>query len=224
MTCEHPALSPVIGITRHGRNGSCEEATHPRAHPNENAGVNSIGGTPGTKPPPLPAPTWAEARHSSRPEVLCMAHGVYETGAITAQNTLGTQAVELLSPNLVVARITPVLDNIGADAVKTGMPGAAPIIERVADVLRRSEVRQPVVDPVMVVNGGQARRPAARCRHGERPARGAVAAGPGHHAALPDASVLLGGRCRTRRICASRHGTRLPLLALRAAEGRTPLR
>lgn len=86
-----------------------------------------------------------------------MAHGVYGASAITAitaQNTLGVQAVELLSPDLVAAQITSVLDDIGADAVKTGMLGAAPIIERVADVLRRYEVRQLVVDPVMVAKSG----------------------------------------------------------------------
>ncbi len=86
-----------------------------------------------------------------------MAHGVYGASAITgitAQNTLGVQAVELLSPDLVAAQITSVLDDIGADALKTGMLGAAPIIERVADTLRRYAVRRLVVDPVMVAKSG----------------------------------------------------------------------
>ena len=83
--------------------------------------------------------------------------GVYGTSvltAVTAQNTLGVQAVELLSPALVSAQITSVLDDIGADAVKTGMLGSAAIIEIVAEMLQRYGVQQLIVDPVMVSTSG----------------------------------------------------------------------
>ena len=75
--------------------------------------------------------------------------------AITVQNTLGVQAVELLAPELVAAQMRAVLDDIGADIVKLGMLGNAAIIAAVADVLEAA--RLPVVlDPVMVAKGGAA--------------------------------------------------------------------
>jgi len=87
------------------------------------------------------------------------AHGVYGASAITAitaQNTLGVQAVALLDPALVGAQIAAVLGDIGADAVKTGMLGSSAIIAAAAEQLRRFGVRRLVVDPVMVAKGGAA--------------------------------------------------------------------
>ncbi len=49
--------------------------------------------------------------------------------AVTVQNTLGVQAVHELPPDLVVAQMRAVLDDIGADAIKTGMLPNAAIIE-----------------------------------------------------------------------------------------------
>jgi hydroxymethylpyrimidine/phosphomethylpyrimidine kinase len=86
-----------------------------------------------------------------------MAHGVYGASAITgvtAQNTLGVRAVELLPPAMVAAQIAAVLEDIGADAVKTGMLGSAAIIATVADSLERFGVGQLVVDPVMIAKSG----------------------------------------------------------------------
>lgn len=86
-----------------------------------------------------------------------MAHGVYGMSvitAVTAQNTVGVRAVELLSPALVSAQIEAVLEDIGADAVKTGMLGTAPIIEATAGGLRRCGIERLVVDPVMVAKSG----------------------------------------------------------------------
>lgn len=86
-----------------------------------------------------------------------MAHGVYGASAITAitaQNTRGVQAVELLAPTLVEAQIEAVLADIGADAVKTGMLGSAAIIAAVVATLRRYAVQRLVVDPVMVAKSG----------------------------------------------------------------------
>jgi hydroxymethylpyrimidine/phosphomethylpyrimidine kinase len=86
-----------------------------------------------------------------------MAHGVYGASvitAITAQNTQGVRAVELLSPALVAAQIEMVLNDIGADAVKSGMLGSAEIIETVAEKLEQYDVTQLVVDPVMVAKSG----------------------------------------------------------------------
>lgn len=75
--------------------------------------------------------------------------------AITAQNTLGVTAVEVLSSDMVLAQIDACLDDIGADAVKIGMLGSARIAEAVAD--RLETLRVPVVfDPVMVATSGAA--------------------------------------------------------------------
>ena len=76
--------------------------------------------------------------------------------AITAQNTLGVRAVHALPPDLVQAQIEAVLDDIGADAIKTGMLGDAATVRRVAACVVASAGSIPlVVDPVMVAKGGQ---------------------------------------------------------------------
>lgn len=86
------------------------------------------------------------------------ARGVYSTvaiTAITAQNTVGVQAVELLRPEIVAAQIASVMDDIGIDAVKIGMLGDAAIADAVADAL--AGFAGPVVlDPVMVAKSGDA--------------------------------------------------------------------
>jgi hydroxymethylpyrimidine/phosphomethylpyrimidine kinase len=75
--------------------------------------------------------------------------------AITAQNTVGIAAIEVLSPALVIAQIDAVLGDIGADAIKIGMIGSAAIAEAVADRLALPDARVPVVfDPVMAASSG----------------------------------------------------------------------
>lgn len=84
--------------------------------------------------------------------------GVYGTSvvtAITAQNTTGvTRVLETPAP-LVAAQIDAVLDDIGADAVKTGMLANARIIRTVADKIRQHGIQHLVVDPVMIAKGGR---------------------------------------------------------------------
>jgi len=75
--------------------------------------------------------------------------------AITAQNTLGVSAVEVLSPEMVLAQIDACLSDIGVDAVKIGMLGSAAIANAVAD--RLEDLTVPVVfDPVMIATSGAA--------------------------------------------------------------------
>ena len=74
--------------------------------------------------------------------------------AVTAQNSLGVQAVENLPPAFVAEQLDSVLDDFGADAVKCGMLSTAPIIEAVAEVLRQRPIVNLVVDPVMVAKSG----------------------------------------------------------------------
>jgi len=73
--------------------------------------------------------------------------------AVTAQNTLGVQAVETHSADFVAAQIASCLSDIGADAVKIGMLGSAEIARAVADQL--NGFGGPIVfDPVMIATSG----------------------------------------------------------------------
>ncbi len=83
--------------------------------------------------------------------------GVYGTSvltAITAQNTVAVIAVHEVPTDIIAAQIAAVMDDIGADAVKTGMLSSRAIVELVAAELKRRRVRQLVVDPVMVSKSG----------------------------------------------------------------------
>jgi hydroxymethylpyrimidine/phosphomethylpyrimidine kinase len=83
----------------------------------------------------------------------CGAHGMTAIVVLTAQNTLGVSAVAELPPDFVRAQIDAVLDDIGADAAKTGMLFSAAAIEAVAGALAPRRLPL-VVDPVMVASSG----------------------------------------------------------------------
>jgi hydroxymethylpyrimidine/phosphomethylpyrimidine kinase len=73
--------------------------------------------------------------------------------ALTAQNTLGVQAVHPVPTDMVIAQIDSVLSDIGADTIKIGMIGSAETANAVAD--RLAGVGLPIVfDPVMVATSG----------------------------------------------------------------------
>lgn len=75
--------------------------------------------------------------------------------ALTAQNTLGVDAIENVSPDFIVRQMELVLDDIGADAIKTGMLPTAAAIDAVCDVIETWAQEVPlVVDPVMIAKGG----------------------------------------------------------------------
>lgn len=79
--------------------------------------------------------------------------GVFGTTAVTAitvQNTIGVRGVEVMKPEFVIAQVEAVLDDIGADAVKTGMLANAAIVAAVAETAKRRELPNLVVDPVMI--------------------------------------------------------------------------
>jgi hydroxymethylpyrimidine/phosphomethylpyrimidine kinase len=84
------------------------------------------------------------------------AYGESVLTAITAQNTLGVTAVFELPTDIVFAQIDAVMADIPPDVVKTGMIASIDIIDAVAERLRHYELRQLIVDPVMVAKGGQA--------------------------------------------------------------------
>ncbi|HEY4636503.1 MAG TPA: bifunctional hydroxymethylpyrimidine kinase/phosphomethylpyrimidine kinase, partial [Rhodospirillales bacterium] len=75
--------------------------------------------------------------------------------ALTAQNTKGVTAVHAAPPEFVAEQVRVTLEDLGADAVKTGMLADAAIIAAVADALDRLAAGIPwVIDPVMVAKGG----------------------------------------------------------------------
>ena len=80
-------------------------------------------------------------------------HGMSAIVALTAQNTTGVTAVHEVPPDFVRAQLEAVFDDLGVDAVKTGMLFSAPLIETVADFLAEHPVPL-VVDPVMVASSG----------------------------------------------------------------------
>jgi len=80
-------------------------------------------------------------------------HAMTAITAITAQNTLGVQAVHPIPVDIVVAQMRSVIEDIGVDAVKIGMIGSADTAHAVADLLEQLDV--PIVfDPVMVSTSG----------------------------------------------------------------------
>ncbi len=80
--------------------------------------------------------------------------GAVAVTAVTAQNTLGVQVVETLTPLIVRAQIASVVSDLGADAAKTGMLGSAEVVEIVVSTLAQLGVGPLVVDPVMVATTG----------------------------------------------------------------------
>jgi hydroxymethylpyrimidine/phosphomethylpyrimidine kinase len=82
-------------------------------------------------------------------------HAMTAITAVTAQNTLGVQAVHAIPTEMVLAQIESVLDDLGADAIKIGMIGSPETAEAVAARLEGLDL--PIVfDPVMVATSGSA--------------------------------------------------------------------
>lgn len=84
----------------------------------------------------------------------CGVHGMTAITAITAQNTVGVDLIEPISPRMIVAQIRAVADDIGVDAVKIGMLGDRETIEAVGAGLDLLEGVPVVLDPVMVAESG----------------------------------------------------------------------
>lgn len=80
-------------------------------------------------------------------------HGMSVVCAVTAQNSVGVQGYWELPPEAVRAQLRSVLDDIGAQAVKTGMLASAAIVKTVSGALAQAGVPI-VVDPVAVSKHG----------------------------------------------------------------------
>jgi len=84
----------------------------------------------------------------------CGVHGMTAVTAITAQNTIGVQAVYSLPPELIIDQVRSVSQDIGVDAVKIGMLANVATIEAVERALDLVGAVPVVLDPVMVAESG----------------------------------------------------------------------
>ena len=84
----------------------------------------------------------------------CGVHGTTAITALTAQNTIGVDSIHPVPPDMVVAQIRAVAEDIGIDAVKTGMLGDAVTITVVVEALDLAGDAPIVVDPVLVAESG----------------------------------------------------------------------
>ena len=85
------------------------------------------------------------------------AMGCYAASAITAitvQNTLGVQAVHPVPLDILRGQIDAVLSDIGADAIKIGMLHSSEVVNLVAEMIEKYQIRNIVLDPVMVSTSG----------------------------------------------------------------------
>ncbi len=77
--------------------------------------------------------------------------------AVTVQDTLGVHGIHEIPLDIIQAQMRVVLDDIGTDAIKTGMLHSVDIIEAVAEeISERAPAAVLIVDPVMVAKGGAA--------------------------------------------------------------------
>lgn len=82
-------------------------------------------------------------------------YGATAITALTVQNTTGVFDVLGIDPEFIVQQATVTIDDIGADALKTGMLHSVPVITAVAEFIKSKAAGIPVVvDPVMVSQSG----------------------------------------------------------------------
>ncbi len=74
--------------------------------------------------------------------------------AVTAQNTKGVKKIISIPTKIVQKQIIMILDDIGAHAVKIGMLHNANIIKSVYKILKKYNLKNIVLDPVMIAKGG----------------------------------------------------------------------
>jgi len=81
-------------------------------------------------------------------------YGMTAITALTAQNTLGVQAIQSVPAAFLKTQLQSVLDDIGVDAVKIGMLHSPEVVEVVAWAIDHYQLKRVVLDPVMVATSG----------------------------------------------------------------------
>jgi len=84
----------------------------------------------------------------------CGCYGMSAVTAVVDENTVGVYGIYPVPPEFVAGQIKSVLDDIGADAVKIGMLHSAELIRTVRDTLKGYDIKNIVLDPVMVATSG----------------------------------------------------------------------
>lgn len=84
------------------------------------------------------------------------AYGMTAITALTAQNTTGVFGVVETDPEFVTLQMKVCLEDVGCDAIKTGMLSNAGILAAVADTISQYRRVPLVVDPVMLSTSGTA--------------------------------------------------------------------
>jgi len=126
----------------------------------------------------------------------CGVHGMTAITAITAQSTVGVDAVGTVDPELIVAQVRAVQRDIGVDAVKIGMLGTVATIAAVERALDELDPGTPIVlDPVMVAeSGAELLTPDARAALVERLLPRVTVATPN----LPEARAIVASAAAAR--------------------------
>lgn len=122
--------------------------------------VNSAPDSPG-RPAPIRALTIASSDSGGGAGIQadlkafarCGVHGMSAIVALTAQNTVGVNAVHECPPDFILAQLDAVFDDLPPAAIKTGMLFSEQIITTVAQALAGRDVPL-VVDPVMIASSG----------------------------------------------------------------------
>lgn len=81
-------------------------------------------------------------------------YGMSAITALTAQNTVGVQAIHAVPASFLRQQIISVVEDIGVDAVKIGMLHEPGVVEVVAWAIDHFRLRNVVLDPVMVATSG----------------------------------------------------------------------
>ena len=85
------------------------------------------------------------------------ANGVYAMSAITAltaQNTTGVFSIMEVTPQFLEEQIVANVTDIFPDSVKTGMVASSSLIKVIADSIKKFNLKNIVIDPVMVATSG----------------------------------------------------------------------
>jgi hydroxymethylpyrimidine/phosphomethylpyrimidine kinase len=80
--------------------------------------------------------------------------GMTAITAITAQNTMGVTRIQDIDLDVVEAQIDAVVTDIGVDIVKIGMLASPAIVKTVARCLKKHQINQIVLDPVLMATSG----------------------------------------------------------------------
>ena len=145
----------------------------------------------------------------------CGCYGMSAIVAVVDENTVGVTGVHPVPVDFVTGQIRSVLDDIGADAVKIGMLHSSELIRAVRETLAAYDIRNIVLDPVMVATSGDRllqEEAIATLQEELVPFVRVITPN------IPEAEILLG------RKIAGQERTLLRTQSFRVAQSRTPAR